>query len=668
MLQASDGSFIPSALGDRTPLIAGASYYANSSLALSGTWASYAAIYKHQLWVNTLVSKLAMAHARLPFGIRLPDGHGGWTSDPDGDLAALMRQPNPRMSGFRWWQWMSSTYDIYGESFSVKLRDLRGQVREIWPMHPENVRIEKDKDGDLWYVNDGQRTNGVAGRWHEDDVISFVGYNPDTITRGLSKLEPLRMTLLNEDASRRATAAFWRNGARPGVILSHPKTLSPSALSNLQQQFDADTAGSDNFGRTKILEEDMTATIVQLNLEEMQYVASRQLNREEACAAYDVPPPVVHILDRATFSNITEQLRSLYRDTMAPRNEMFEAIIDQQLVPDFYGSDSGAESRFDMDEVLRGDFETRATAIAPLLEKGVYRPNEARPLFGLPPAGPEADVLYGNAALVPLGSNARPQQVATDGTLMPQPLETPTPKAIAAPALTVRTIMGRLSQAKAAGTSAVRSKLMEEHAKELRAFFAKQKAAVVGQRSKAYDFTPTDWDDELAGILETLSVATTAAIGSATATSLGGKFDGAPIADWLAEDAKASAENLNATTAAQLLAIADRLEEDEDLDPDTEYSEYFDGTLDSRADEISGTRVAMLAGFAALVAAGQSGASRKRWVVTSANPRPSHAAVAGETVGINDTFSNGLNAPGDYTGGADEVAGCTCELVFEFEE
>jgi hypothetical protein len=36
----------------------------------------------------------------------------------------------------------------------------------------------------------------------------------------------------------------------------------------------------------------------------------------------------------------------------------------------------------------------------------------------------------------------------------------------------------------------------------------------------------------------------------------------------------------------------------------------------------------------------------------------------GETVGIGDRFSNGMNAPGDPAGGADEVAGCNCSLSF----
>jgi phage portal protein BeeE len=66
-----------------------------------------------------------------------------------------------------------------------------------------------------------------------------------------------------------------------------------------------------------VLEEGMEPKPLTLTAEEAQYIETRKLNREEVCAAYDMPPPVVHILDRATFSNITEQMRSMYRDTMA---------------------------------------------------------------------------------------------------------------------------------------------------------------------------------------------------------------------------------------------------------------------------------------------------------------------------------------------------------------
>jgi hypothetical protein len=56
----------------------------------------------------------------------------------------------------------------------------------------------------------------------------------------------------------------------------------------------------------------------------------------------------------------------------------------------------------------------------------------------------------------------------------------------------------------------------------------------------------------------------------------------------------------------------------------------------------------------------------KVWV-TGSNPRPEHAALDGETVGIEDTFSNGAAWPGDFTLDVDQIAGCNCtiELVFE---
>jgi hypothetical protein len=73
--------------------------------------------------------------------------------------------------------------------------------------------------------------------------------------------------------------------------------------------------------------------------------------------------------------------------------------------------------------------------------------------------------------------------------------------------------------------------------------------------------------------------------------------------------------------------------------------------------------VAVVAGLASLGAAGQNGAGMKTWV-TGGNPRSAHAEMNGETVGIHDLFSNGMNAPGDPAGGADEVAGCNCSLDF----
>lgn len=640
----SNGAIVPNqvdTIGDRTPIFADANYYASGSMQLSGLWAAYGALYKSQLWVGTVVRKLAMATARMPFDIKLA-GTGNEQTPENGPLTALMLRPNPRMSGFKLWQWTSSTRDIYGEAFWLKIRDNKGVVRELHPMHPTNVIVRRLDDGSLEYVySAGTRSASMMPPIPEADVVAFTTYNPDTLNRGLSNLESLRMTLLNEDASRRATSSFWDKGARPSVVLSTDNSLSQPAIDRLRAQFNAAHGGADNMGGTAVFEEGIKPTIIQLNMEEMQYIESRKLNREEVCAAYDVPPPVVHILDHATFSNITEQLRSQYRDTMAPRFVDFESVINHQLVTDFYAPGE-VFTRFNMDEVLRGDFEVRAESVNKLIQVGVLKPSEGRPMFNLAPAGEEADKLYGNAALVPLGSNAAPAQVATDGSLLPSPMPLPLP---AGKAVTVRTVMGKLARVKG-NRPAIREKLVELHTKELSTFLEAQQASL-----KAFD--PASWDDQLAGILLPLSQATAQALGGETADTLGGEYDPSRLEEWLTTEASTSATNINQGTADVIEASA----------PET-----LAAVLLARAIQLATTRVATIGGLASQVAAEQSKAGTKTWVVNSANARPSHEAMGGETVPLGEKFSNGMNGPGDPAGGADEVAGCTCDLSFSKED
>lgn len=655
----SNGAIAPldSGLADLTPTASNSIYGTSGSIPLSGSWAAYSELYKRQLWIGVVVRKLSMATARNPFDIkRTLDGN---SQEPEnGPLSALMQRPNPRLTAYEMWRWVSSTRDVYGEAFLWKMRDRNDIVRELYPIHPTNLVLRTNADGDLEYVYGGRVTIP------ERDVIPFLSYNPDTLRRGWSTLEGLRMTLLNEDASRRATAAWWGKGARPSLILSHEKNLSGPAVTRLREQITEQQSGADNMGKPLIVEEGMKATVMQLSAEEMQYIESRKLNREEVCAAYDVPPPAVHILDKATFSNITEQLRSMYRDTMAPRFEEFESIIDHHLVTEFY-EPGEVFTKFNMDEVLRGDFETRATAVGTLIEKGVYKPSEGRPMFNLQPAGPEADVLYGNAALVPLGSNARPQQVDTSGNVIPQPLEQTATRAARKP-VTVRSLMGRLSQVKAGGGD-LRAKLVEEHTKELARFFTEQRDAVLTALTQKAGglFDPADWDTELADVLTALGLTTAQTAGGTVARQLGSKFDATAVDEWVTDSAKKSAQKVNRTTADQLAAALD--DADDDADAEEIIAGVFDGPVAARSDQIATTRVAMVAGFATLVAGQQSGAATKTWNVQSGKPRASHAAMDGETVGIDELFSNGMNAPGDPSGGADEVAGCTCGLTLNFE-
>jgi HK97 family phage portal protein len=417
----------PQALAELVPLTTTGYFYAKDGLTLERQYATYGQLYKSQPWVAVVVDKLANAVARLPLNVYDESGDER-TLDTTSAFAKLLAQPNSEMDTYGFWRWLVSTYEIYGEAYLLKLRDDAGRVIQLLPMHPMRTQIRRSHDGtewpgakpgDLLYVF----TTGVASAGLvtavADDVIPFKRYNPDGLMRGFSRLEPLRSTLMNEDSARRAMAAFWRNMGRPSMVLESEKALSKNGRDRLSDSFALSHGGSGNVGKALVLEDGVTAKSMQLTAEEMSYIESRKLNREEACAVYDVPPPVVHILDNATFSNITEQMRSMYRDTMAPRIVELESILDAHLRPEFGRTSSSKCAKFAVDEVLRGDIETRATTAVQLVTNGIAKPDELRPWFSFDQVGGVADKLYANSAMAPLGQKP-PAPVAPAPKLDPE--------------------------------------------------------------------------------------------------------------------------------------------------------------------------------------------------------------------------------------------------------
>jgi len=400
-------------LADTTPSFANTYYAPSTGLNLTDFFSSYQAIYKNQLWVYVVVRKLALGTARLPLKV-YRRGKDGRTEERDNPYAVLLNNPNQHMNPKHFWEWTVSTLNVFGEAIWLKVRGRDGKPAELWPVHPINIAVKREDDGTLSYIY--HLGNAFTPKFviPQSDIVHFKNYHPDTTLRGLSPLEPLRMTLLNEDSARRASTALWKNGARPSVTLSHPGKLSTEAMARLKANWDAIHSSVDNFAKTAILEEGMKPEVLSLNAEELQYIETRKLNREEVVAAYDVPPPVVHILDRATFSNITEQMRSLYRDTMAPRLQLLEADLDFQLRPDF--EDDTVYAEFLMDEVLRGDFESRMDAYSKAIGYGVLEPAEAREAENRPFVE-GSDRLFINAANIPIdevSSRTSPSPPAED--------------------------------------------------------------------------------------------------------------------------------------------------------------------------------------------------------------------------------------------------------------
>ncbi|MGW4641814.1 phage portal protein [Sphaerisporangium sp. NPDC004334] len=609
----------------------------------------YATIWRTQPAVRTVVDFLARNIAQLGLHTfeRISDVDRRRLSDHP--LSVLLARPSPRTTRYRWIDTLVHDIGIYDVAYQLKLKADDGRPGALLRLDPRKVTPL----GDLMFGAERFRLKGKHGQrdFPADQVIHFRGYNPDDARVGTSPIETLRQLLIEEYEAGRYRQQMWRSGARMSGIITRPAgaNWSDGARRRFKEGWRSLYAGDGpEAGGTPILEDGMTFEKVAFTAEQAQYVQARKLTREEVAAAYHIPPPMVGLLDNATFSNITEQHKQLYQDTLGPWLTMISEEIHLQLLPDL--DDSGqVYVEFNLAEKLRGSFEEQAGQLQTAVGGPWLTRNEARARMNLPQID-SADEL-----IVPLN-------VLTGGQASPTDSAPPeaAPKARRVKALHLTAVKAM------AGDD-----LVEQATKLLTEFFERQSRSVLSRAGADTSLTVEDlfdvprWAKELTSILAQLNTDIAEQVLAKLQQVLEvdpGTLTVAAMVGWLEANAAGVAEGVSATTAAQIaLALAE-------TDPLEAIKTVFTIAKGSRGPQIARTQVTAISGFATEDAAKRAGYTHKTWLTTHPRPRPSHAALSGQKAAVGELFSNGGRWPGDPKLALDERAGCTCDMTLTREE
>lgn len=373
------------------------------SVSLVGSNATYDLLYRRQLWVYVCVNKLTRGIARLPLKTyEYSDGTGERDEARTAPVAKLLRKPWPLARSWQFTESCVSHLGIYGNATFVKFRGGNGRTPvELWPMPWPQTEVipgsSRPIDAYRWTGR-----NGVKKTFMAEDVVHFRTFNPDPEQPyGVSPLEALAVTLSGENAAQRFGISSFGNAARPASFIKSERNLTKQQRKELREEIEQNYGGPENAFKVALLDNGLDWKPLSFSAEQAQLVDSRKLSREEVCAAYDIPPPMVGILDHATYSNIDQQHWMLYMDTLAPICKLIEDTLMAQLV-DGEPAWDGTFVEFDMNAVLKGNIEQRSQAYQRFLTSGVYTPNELRKFEN----NKEIDDPAANAIYVPV--NAEP--------------------------------------------------------------------------------------------------------------------------------------------------------------------------------------------------------------------------------------------------------------------
>lgn len=598
----------------------------------------YAALYKTQTNIRTCVDFLARNIAQLGLHVfeRVSDtDRRRLTDDP---LALLLAKPNPWTTRYRLIESLMGDLGVYFNAYW--LRVIADGKPSLLRIPPDLVKVS----GYLAPIKYEIDLGGKIFRPPSDEVVHFRGYNPDDATKGLSPLETLRRILAEEHAMGDYREHFWQNSARMYGVIERPAEApawSDTARERFKSEFEALYAGGDNSGKTAILEEGMTWREAMFNAQESEYMAGRKLTREECARAYHIPLPMVGILDHATYSNISEQHRNLYQDSVGPWLAMIEQEIGLQLLPHLTEGDVYCE--FNIAEKLQGSFEEQIKALQSAVGRPWMTANEARARQNMPQLGGDADLL-----VTPLNVLVGGQASPVDSAPPEKMLASGQPKA--APGQIDPTL------------PALRARHEEKWLQVIRRVFERQLASVVGQvaaRAAIQEIWDAErWNRELTADIFTMNTATATAWARYVAKEIDLELDEDRMLPWLEENARITAEEINDATMNQ---VTDAMSE---ADPVDAVKVLFGVAIGSRAMQISTSHVTTASVFGSQEAAKQGGLKTKTWIVNSGNPRPEHAAMNGMTIEMGELFPTGQRWPGDPAGGAENNANCICSVRF----
>lgn len=351
---------------------------------LGGATISYGALYRSQPWAHIVINKLTRAISRLPLKVYERNSQGAKIRVRDGRLYDLINQPAPRKGPVHFKQWLTLSTLIHGNSVLGYYRPEKGgPPAKVWPLDFRFLAPHSFYEGgpiDAWESTEFGDRVFIAS----EDCL-HVAWEPPDGRVGVSPLQALGITVRLEDAAQRYQSASFANASRPSGVVTTPKetVLDRTERREMREDLRMMHEGIDNAFRVGLLTGGADWKPMSFSAVDAELIEQRKLSREEIAAAYDLPPPLIGILDKATFSNIETQARLLYTDVLGPWLALIEDTIMAQLVnpePAF----EGQFVEFDLNEVLRGDPEKRSKALKTQIESGVLTINEARDLENRP--------------------------------------------------------------------------------------------------------------------------------------------------------------------------------------------------------------------------------------------------------------------------------------------
>jgi HK97 family phage portal protein len=356
--------------------------------------------------VYSCVRILSETLAGLPLHVYKYNDSGGKEKYLKHPLYKLLHdEPNPEMTSFAFRETLMSHLLLWGNAYAQIIRNAKGEVISLYPLMPNKMTVDRDANGRLFYLY--QRSSEDVPSLGKDnqvylapaDVLHIPGLGFDGLV-GYSPIAMAKNAVGLAIATEEYGAKFFANGAAPGGVLEHPGTIKDPQ--KVKESWNAAYQGSANSHRVAVLEEGMKYQPIGISPEQAQFLETRKFQINEIARIFRVPPHMLADLEKSSFSNIEQQSLEFVKYTLDPWVVRWEQSMCRALLSD--SEKPTVFIKFNVDGLLRGDYESRMSGYATARQNGWMSANDIRELENLDriPAELGGDLYLINGAMTKL--------------------------------------------------------------------------------------------------------------------------------------------------------------------------------------------------------------------------------------------------------------------------
>ncbi len=355
--------------------------------------------------VYACVRILSEAIAGLPLHLYRYNKEGGKEKALNHPLYRLLHdEPNPEMSSFVLRETLMTHLLLWGNAYAQIIRNGKGEIIALYPLMPNKMTVSRDENGQLFYTyrksyEERPKDNTYEVTLLPSEVLHIPGLGFDGLV-GYSPIAMAKNAIGLAIATEEYGSKFFANGAAPSGVLEHPGTIKDPT--RVRESWQQTFGGSGNSNKIAVLEEGMKYTPIAISPEQAQFLETRKFQINEIARIFRVPPHMVGDLEKSSFSNIEQQSLEFVKYTLDPWVIRWEQSIQRVLLteeekPTYF-------VKFNVEGLLRGDYQSRMTGYATARQNGWMSANDIRELENLDkiPAEAGGDLYLINGNMLPL--------------------------------------------------------------------------------------------------------------------------------------------------------------------------------------------------------------------------------------------------------------------------